>query len=1471
MKEIIKQYKDNCGFGVIADINNNAKHSTLKQALSGLENLMHRGAVASDGLSGDGSGLLLSIPRDFFSKKAKELNIALPKKYAICSLFTKNLDCLKEIKSICEKYKLKTLFDREVPIDTSVLGNQAKSTLPHIIQIVYSPMDAISNKNIDSLVYLARQIIENKFDDDDDFYISSFSTSSISYKGLVIPTKIREFFLDFSDEDFKITFGLFHQRFSTNTLPKWKLAQPLRTLAHNGEINSVSANRYFVNTILENVESEVFSKDELNDMGNILSKNTSDSASLDNYFEFLIANKMDFFKACSLVIPFPWENYPRVNTKIRAYYDYQCAFTKAWDGPAAITLSDGRYVACITDRNGLRPAKYITTKDGLFIASSEYGILDINEDDIVLRGKLKGGEIFAIDLENKQIVDNGDINSFLVNEAPYQKWVSDNTEYFHEYIDNPFENVDGYKIQDMKEKQRYFNITEEIISNVIMPMAKDSKEATGSMGDDTPLASFSNVNRSFFDFFKQKFAQVTNPPIDPYRENIVMSLTTTFNNRGNIFKNDESNSFRLKTSSPILTYEKINLLRELGDSDNKNHKDYLKYEYFNTIFQSNLKDSLHKLIDNIIESIEKKKIKIVFLDDRLLDANDKIIPMLMIVGRLSIILKEKKLSSQVNVIPICGEVYDSHGLASLIAYGARAVYPYMFFISMAEKIDLTDKKKTREFFTNSQRALNDGILKIMSKIGISTISSYRHSFLYDVIGLSSEIINDCFQYSSSLLHGLSYADIEERITKSHTNAFNLSHKVYPLAVEGIYKISRYGEYHDYTPDVIKYMQDSSINGDKDTYKKLTNIINTRDKKMIRDFFYIDSKKTAIALDKVEPKENILKRFCTAAMSLGAISPEAHEVLAVAMNKIGAKSNSGEGGEDVNRAFDEKRTSRIKQVASGRFGVTPEYLVSAKEIQIKVAQGAKPGEGGQLPGHKVSGLIASLRYTTPGVTLISPPPHHDIYSIEDLAQLIFDLKQINPTAWVSVKLVSTIGVGTIAVGVAKSYADKIIISGSDGGTGAAPLTSIKHTGNPFELGLLEAHYALKYNGLRNLVSIETDGGLKSGLDVVKASIMGAEFFGFGTSALVLTGCVYLRVCHLNKCTKGVATQDESLREHFNGSVEKVINYFNLLAEDIREILAKLGYEKLDDIIGKTELLKVIEDDFADKFDFDSLLLNIEGPNVNQKLKNEPFDKNQFEKDIIKEIEPTIEANDGTIEISKTIKNTNRSFGARISGHIARKYRNNGLKASININLKGVAGQSFGAFLLNNVNIKLDGYANDYVGKGMNGGSIIITPKLEGSEYNVVGNTCLYGATGGKLYAKGSAGERFGVRNSGAIGVVEKVGDHACEYMTGGVILILGDTGINFGAGMTGGTAFVYDESYIFGDSINKDLVENIRIDIDKKDTERFYLKKLIKNYYEATNSKKAKFLLDNFIDEIGKFWMIKPKDLTKAPLSSIDGD
>ncbi len=1473
--ELLKSFKDNCGFGLLANINNVPSHQNVEDAITALERMMHRGAIAADGKSGDGSGLLFGMPKEFMKKVAKEKGVDLPKLFGVGMLFLQDDSQKEKIEEICVKNDLKVLLFRDVPIDTNALGRQALETLPKIVQLFLAPNSIIATKRFNALLYLTRREIEHAFKDQSEFYIPSFSTSVISYKGLVMPTHIKEFYKDLSDRDFKVGFALFHQRFSTNTLPQWRLAQPFRTIAHNGEINSISANRFNSVAKSEWIKSRVFSDKELEKLFPITDTKGSDSSSLDNMFEFLIANGMDFFKAARALIPSPWQNAPHMDSHLRAFYEYMSTCFEAWDGPAAVSLTDGRYIGCVLDRNGLRPAKYVITNDDRIIITSEYGVLKIDESLIIERGRLQSGEMIGVDLKFGKILKSKEIDNYLKSTNPYADWLNQNMTYLQEFVELPFNKTDCYEIFDLEKRQRFANITQEIIEMVIEPMMKDGKENTGAMGDDTPLAAFSDRQRNFSDFFKQKFAQVTNPPIDPIREKVVMSLNTGFGEVRNILDEDPDHAIRLKAISPILMEEKYNVLLSFGDQKHPRFKKDYKNRVFSTLFEEDLKGSLQKLVDKIVKSVKEDGVRIIILDDRGEGENFKYIPMLMVVGRLNKVFLQEKVRHLTSTIAITSEAIDSHSCATLIAYGANAIYPYLLFSSV---MDLCKKRKIegyeqKNLFKNVHHALGAGLLKIMSKMGISTIASYRNSSLFDVIGLSKEIVEDCFCDSWGYIPGLGYEDIEKRIDRDYKNAKQIEErrKMFPLEVGGFHKFIFSNEYHDYSPMVVNKLHKACISGKEEDFNEYTKTVNERGLKMIRDFFVFKSDKKAVSIDKVEPKEEIFKRFCTAAMSLGSISPEAHEAIAEAMNKIGAQSNSGEGGEAASRLKTSKR-SKIKQIASGRFGVTPEYLRSAEEIQIKVAQGAKPGEGGQLPGHKVTPLIASLRYTTPGVTLISPPPHHDIYSIEDLAQLIFDLKQINPDATITVKLVSTAGVGTIAAGVAKAYADKIIISGGDGGTGAAPLTSIKYAGNPWELGLSEAHNALKLNSLREFVHLQTDGGLKTGLDVIKAAMLGAESYAFGTAALTMVGCRILRICHMNKCTVGVATQDEYLREHFVGTVDRVINFFTLLAEDVRKIMASLGYTKLEDLIGRSDLLTLKEDTFVKKFDFSGVLRRVEGVDTCQKESNEPFDKNEYEKEILKEVYKVIENPKDSIVVTKKITNLNRSFGTLISGEIAKYYGNAGLPdGSITFKLEGITGQSLGAFLTNGISIYVKGAGNDYVGKGMNGGKIVITPQTQSEQFSCAGNTCLYGATGGKLFVAGSIGERFAVRNSGAIAVVEGTGDHACEYMTGGVVVVLGKTGINFGAGMTGGVAFVYDEAHEFFDNVNQELVNATRIDTDESDEERHFIKKLLRTYINETASEKARYIVENFRHTLRDFWIVRPKDMKKTPLNPDEGD
>ena len=1471
MQDLFTSFKDNCGFGLLASIDNTPSHRNLEDAVTSLSRMMHRGAIAADGKTGDGSGLLLSMPRSFFEKEAVKDGVDLPDMYAVAMVFSNKETDFDIIKDVCTNNDLKIIYTRTVPIDTNALGEQALVSLPTMKQVFVTPMSAVAKNRFEALVYLSRREIETALMGDETFYIPSFSSSVISYKGLVMPTHIKEFYKDLANPDFKISFCLFHQRFSTNTLPQWKLAQPFRMIAHNGEINSVTANRFNVAAKMSTVKSDVFTDDEMDRLRNVIQDGMSDSASLDNFMEFLRVNGVDFFKAARSLIPAPWHNAPHMDSDVRAFYEYASTCFEPWDGPAAVSMTDGRFIGCVIDRNGLRPSKYIRTTDNRLLISSEYGVLEIPEDEIVERGRLQSGEMIGVDLKYGKVLKSNEIDDYLKTTNPYNKWLSQNMSYLQEHVATANVEKCSKDYVEMEAKQRYFNFTLEVMREVVKPMIAEGKETTGAMGDDTPIAAFSTEQRSFTDFFKQKFAQVTNPPIDPIREKTVTSLNTGFGPMQNILSDDAEHAKRLKTVLPLMSGEKFSLLQEFGNESDEKYDPAYKVGEYSTVYTNDLKASLDTLVEKIIADVRDNGVRTVILDDRDLNADNKVMPMLMVVGRLSSALLEVQLRQLVSIVVATGEVFDPHSAATMIGYGAAAIFPYLLYYTVEQLVENTDELKP--ILKRFRRAMGAGLLKIMSKMGISTISSYRNSRLFDVIGLNEEIVSECFDGTIGFLKGLSYDDIDARLNSNHQRAFTnaFEGKKNALYKGGFYKYKKGEEFHDFSRPTISAIQKCAETGSQEDYAEVKRLVNERDKKFIRDFYELKSDRASISIDEVEPLSEIFKRFSTAAMSMGSISQEAHETLAVAMNTIGAKSNSGEGGEDPVR-YGTNKNSSIKQVASGRFGVTPEYLRSATEVQIKVAQGAKPGEGGQLPGSKVSPLIASLRFTKPGVTLISPPPHHDIYSIEDLAQLIFDMKQINPAARVAVKLVSTAGVGTIAAGVAKAYADKIIISGGDGGTGAAPIGSIRFAGNPWELGLIEAHNALKANNLRGQVTLETDGGLKTGLDVVKAAILGAEEYAFGTGALVIVGCMMLRVCHLNTCGVGVATQDPHLRKRFTGNVEKVINYFTLMAEEVREILAELGYKSLEEIVGQNHLLDVINDEFAKKFNFDQMLYKLDGVNTCQVPFNEPYDQNEYEQELVKELMPTIKDPSTPIVLNREISNLNRSFATRISGEIAAIHGNAGLPdATITLNMKGTAGQSLGAFMSKGININIEGAGNDYIGKGMNGGQIVITSAKAGPKFALGGNTCLYGATGGTLYIHGQVGERFAVRNSGATTVVEGTGDHPCEYMTGGVAVILGETGVNFGAGMTGGKAFVYDETGNFYEKVNPELVEPLRIDTDEWDAEMFELKALLKDYVAKTGSKRAQYILDNARTEVRKFWMVAPRGVKPTIVADKKGE
>jgi len=1458
--DFAERFYDSCGFGLLAQLKNQPSHGLVEDGIRALARLMHRGAISADGKTGDGSGLLCSMPRVFMRRVAAERGVSLPERFAVAMLFLNDEERqLTVLREECEKNDLQLLLVREVPLNNEALGERALQLLPSIRQAFVVPAALVATRRFDALLYLTRKGVEHRLAADRDFYIPSFSRRVISYKGLVLPTHLRSLYLDLAEDDFACSFVLFHQRFSTNTQPLWKLAQPFRTLAHNGEINSLQANRFNALHKFNDASSPVFSAEELARLLPLLEDNASDSASLDNMLEFLLANGVDFFKAVRALIPPPRHNVAHMDAHLRSFYEYTSTAFEPWDGPAAISLTDGRYVGCLLDRNGLRPAKYLITTDDRLLVTSEYGVLDIPPEQIRERGRLQSGQMIAADLEQGQFFTSDDIDRYLMESQPYSEWLTAHSCYLQEFIEQQFDDLVGYECAELASSQRYFNVTHEVLEIYVRPMLKAGKEPTGSMGDDTPMAAFSRRQRNFCEFFRQHFAQVTNPPIDPYREKAVMSSTIGFGEAGNPLLETADRARRLKLS--------------FGDPDHPRYDPRYKVGVLVTGFQKDLQASLRLLGDQAQQKVAEEGVRTLVLDDRGLDAEHKLIPMAMAVGYINQRLLQAGLRQLVSIVAVSGEVCDPHAACVLLGYGAVAVYPWLLYASGMALCTHSGStpRETRQGLRNLYRALTMGILKIMSKMGISTVASYCNAALFDIIGLSDEIGAECFPGTAIHLPGLDYAQIEARIDAVHDKLFrrNFMSPIYPLEIGSSYQHNAVGEYHDFGAPTVLAAHQFARTLDRQDYLFFRDRVACREGCFVRDFLIFSSQHEPIPLDQVESVAAITRRFDSAAMSLGSISPECHQALAEALHILGGCSNSGEGGEDPAR-YGTSRNSKIKQIASGRFGVTPAYLRSATEIQIKMAQGAKPGEGGQLPGNKVSPLIATLRYTVPGVTLISPPPHHDIYSIEDLSQLIFDLRQVNPAARICVKLVSCDGVGTIAAGVAKAYADRIVISGCDGGTGAAPQTSIKFAGNPWELGLSEAHNTLKANGLRELVELQTDGGLKIGSDVVKAAMLGAEFYSFGSALLVMLGCKMLRVCHLNSCSVGVATQQEILREHFVGTVDKAVAYLRNVAEDVREILAGLGMRSLDEVIGRSDLLSVIDSPQAKSFDFSRLLQRIDGPDL-KRLPNPPFDDNAFEKQVLEEVLPVIRDPRRELLVERRIQNVNRSFGALISGEVAHYFGNAGLpRNALTFRLQGVAGQSLGAFLLTGLNIFLEGVANDYVGKGMHGGRIIVTPAIYQEGTSAVGNTCLYGATGGKLFVAGAAGERFAVRNSGALAVVEGTGDHACEYMTGGTVVILGETGINFGAGMTGGAAFVYDRGKNFMDKLNRELVEARRINVDEDSEGKIYLRKILLSYHNRTRSPRAARILDNFREELAYFWMVTPKDM-KAPLNPKEGD
>lgn len=1467
------EFKDNCGFGLIAHMQGEPSHHLLNTAIEALTCMTHRGGINADGKTGDGCGLLIQKPDQFLRAIAQEqFGVELPAQYAVGMVFF-NQDSAKaetareNMNREIQAAGLQLVGWRKVPIDTSVLGRLALERLPQIEQ-VFIGGEGLSDQEFAIKLFSARRRSSAANADDSDHYICSFSHKTIIYKGLMMPADMQQFYPDLGDERLQTAIAVFHQRFSTNTLPKWPLAQPFRYLAHNGEINTITGNRNWAQARRTKFANEQIP--DLDELGPLVNRVGSDSSSMDNMLELMVTGGIDLFRGLRMIIPPAWQNVETMDADLRAFYEYNSMHMEPWDGPAGVVLTDGRHAVCLLDRNGLRPARWVTTKNGYITLASEIGVWDYQPEDVIAKGRVGPGQILAVDTETGQVLDTESIDSRLKSRHPYKLWLRKHAQRIKATLEDRDHGSAFYDPDQLKQYMKMFQVTFEERDQVLRPLGEQGQEAVGSMGDDTPMAVLSQRVRSPYDYFRQQFAQVTNPPIDPLREAIVMSLEICLGAERNIFSESPEHATRVILSSPVISPAKWRALMNLDRPGFDRHVIDMNYDE-----SLGLEAAVRNMADQAEEAVRAGKVLLV-LTDRHIAPGKLPAHAALVTGAVHHRLTEKGLRCDCNILVETATARDPHHYAVLLGFGASAVYPFLAYEVLGDLIRTGEVLgDLYEVFKYYRKGISKGLLKILSKMGISTVASYRGAQLFEAVGLADEVTELCFRGVASRIQGARFVDIENEQKLLSQEAWN-NRK--PIQQGGLLKFVYGGEYHAYNPDVVRTLQEAVQQGNYEKYKAYSTLVDTRPVSMIRDLLKVKESATPISLDEVEPLQSIFKRFDAAGISLGALSPEAHEALAEAMNRLGGRSNSGEGGEDPAR-YGTIKSSKIKQVATGRFGVTPEYLVNAEVLQIKVAQGAKPGEGGQLPGGKVNGLIARLRYAVPGVTLISPPPHHDIYSIEDLAQLIYDLKQVNPKALVSVKLVAEAGVGTIAAGVAKAYADLITISGYDGGTGASPLTSIRYAGAPWELGLAETHQTLRGNDLRGKVRVQTDGGLKTGLDVIKAAILGAESFGFGTAPMVALGCKYLRICHLNNCATGVATQNDKLRkDHFIGTVEMVMNFFTYVAEETREWLAKLGVRSLEELIGRTDLLEVLPGETAKQGNLDlspllaSAHIPADKPQFCQVPKNPPFDEGLLAEKMVEMAKDAIAGKTGG-EFELSIGNCDRSIGARISGEIARVHGNQGMNdAPITFRFKGTAGQSFGVWNAGGLHLRLEGDANDYVGKGMTGGKIVITPPA-GSPFAtedsaIIGNTCLYGATGGKLFATGTAGERFAVRNSGAHAVVEGTGDHCCEYMTGGFVCVLGKTGYNFGSGMTGGFAYVLDLDNGFYDRVNHELVEIQRINNEAMEAYRSHLESVLAEYVEETGSEWGQNLLENLDDYLRKFWLVKPKAASlKSLLSS----
>ena len=1453
---------DACGVGMIVNIHGNKSHELVDSALKVLENMKHRGAEGADNKTGDGAGIMLQIPHEFILLQG----IPVPEKghYGTGLVFLPKDEAEQQtILSVfieeVEREGLQLMHVRAVPTNSAILGKDALETEPAVKQVFVTGAEP---QTLERKLYIVRKKVEKRVANKD-FYICSLSSKNIVYKGMLSSTQLREYFPDLTQPYFTSGLAIVHSRFSTNTFPTWGLAQPFRLLAHNGEINTIRGNRVWMEA-----RESVLSTEVLGDVKNIspiIQRHMSDSASLDNVLEFLVMSGLSLPHAMAMLVPESFNDKNPISEDLKAFYEYHSILMEPWDGPAALLFSDGRYAGGMLDRNGLRPARYLITKNDMMVVASEAGVISFEANEIKEKGRLQPGKILLIDTQEGNIYYDGELKNRLATAFPYRQWLSANrieldTLKSGRKVDNAVEDFDKHL--------RVFGFTREDVERTIMPMANNGSEPIASMGNDTPLAVLSDRPQLLFNYFRQQFAQVTNPAIDPIREELVMSLTEYVGAVGmNILSPNESHCKMVRLPQPILTNRQLDILCNI------------RYKGFNTVklpmtFESAKgAEGLKEALDNLCHMAEQSVndgINYIILSDRGVDETHAAIPSLLAVSAVHHYLISVQKRMETALVVESGETREVMHAALLIGYGASAINPYMAFAVLDDLVKRGEVQMNYETAEkNYIKAICKGLYKVLSKMGISTLRSYRGAKIFEAIGLSDELLRTYFGTAAGSIGGIHLDQIARDYGKFHDEGYTPDYEDRELQgllpYVGQFSYRKDGEKHAWNPETISTLQLAARLGSYKKFKEFTALVDQKEKPIfLRDFF--EFKRNPIPVDEVESVDDIVKHFVTGAMSFGAISKEAHEALALAMNKLGARSNTGEGGED-NERFSEtydgiSLSSKTKQIASGRFGVTTEYLVNAEEIQIKVAQGAKPGEGGQLPGYKVNKIIAKTRHSIPGISLISPPPHHDIYSIEDLAQLIFDLKNVNPKAQISVKLVAESGVGTIAAGVAKAKADLIVISGAEGGTGASPASSMRYAGISPEIGLSETQQTLVLNGLRGQVRLQTDGQIKTGRDIISMALLGAEEFGFGTTVLIVLGCVMMRKCHANTCPVGVATQNPELREHFRGHYEYVVNYFRFLAQEVREYLAEMGFRHFNDIVGRTDLIALREREATSKaatLDFSRLLHRVDNDAAIHHVTSQKHDIDAvLDTQIIKAAAPAIDTQK-EVSLEYAIANTDRSVGAMLSGAVVAKYGHKGLpNETINIKFKGSAGQSFGAFLPTGVSFKLEGEANDYLGKALSGGRIAVMPPVRSSykaeENTIAGNTLLYGATSGEVYINGKVGERFAVRNSGAIAVVEGVGDHCCEYMTGGRVVVLGETGRNFAAGMSGGVAYVWDKNHNFDYFCNMEMVE---LSLIENSTSRKELHELIRQHYLYTGSQLARTMLDDWNRYVDDFIQITP--------------